>query len=43
MNISQKLKVMIYTPEVQYRPWKMMGLEDKPFLLGFGKFSGASC
>ena len=22
------------------RPWKMMGLEDDPFLLGFGNFSG---
>ncbi len=32
---------MVTLPQFnRYSPWKMMGMEDKPSLLGSGNFSG---
>ncbi len=33
----------VYSPEVQQLATENWWLEDKPFLLGLGNFSGANC
>ena len=33
---------MLHPRSLTARPWKMVGLEDDPFLLGFGNFSEAT-
>ena len=36
-------KYLLPSRSLTARPWKMMGLEDDPLLLGPGLFSGANC